>query len=96
MVDYELELIMTDGEVIMTDSEMTVTKNEEDDFTVIESSEGASWDHSSTSRGTDSSAVKSCRSVAWRYFDKGSDNRNKCTLCGKILKDCGNKLIYSR
>ena len=57
MADCELELIMTD-------SEMTVTENEEDEVTVIESSKGASWDHSSTLSGTDSCAVKSCISVA--------------------------------
>ena len=69
MANCELELIMSD-------SEMTVTENEEDEVTVIESSEGVSQDHSSTSSGTESSTVKSCRSVAWRYFDKGSDDRS--------------------
>ena len=77
------------NDVIMTDSEVTLTENKEAEVTVIEE---VSHDHSgtSTSSSTSSTSVKSRRSVAWRYFDKASDDRNKCTLCSKILKDCGN------
>jgi len=87
MADCELEEILKEdkaNDMIMTDNEITVTENDEEaEITVIESSDGAS-------SSADSSAVKGHRSVAWCYFDKASDNKSKCTLCGKISKDCGN------
>lgn len=35
---------------------------------------------------------KSRRSVVWRYFNKlpRDDAGSKCTLCGHVLRDCGN------
>jgi len=88
MADCEL-IIEEQNNVIMTDSEMTLTENEEAEVTVITE---ASHDHSGTSTlsSTSSTSVKSRRSVAWCYFDKASDDRSKCMLRGKILKDCGN------
>ena len=37
--------------------------------------------------------VSKCRrSVVWQYFNKlvGDDEGSKCTLCGNVLRDCGN------
>ena len=88
MVDCEL-IIEEQNYVIITDSEITLTENEEAEVTVIEE---VSHDDSgtSTSSSTSSTSIKSCRSVAWCYFDKASDDRSKYTPCSKILKDCGN------
>ena len=39
---------------------------------------------------TDGVVNKSHRSVVWRYSKLPGEEGSRCTLCGHVLRDCGN------
>ena len=72
----------------MDESEQILVQSENNEMIIDEDCKVTVIEKATT---TDGVVNKSRRSVVWQYFNKlPGEEGSRCTLCGHVLRDCGN------